>query len=275
MDLEEYFIAHFAKSSKAIGDDAAYKSGLLYSQDAFFEGVHFRREWMPLGEIAKRAMLVNISDAVAMQAIPRYALLSVAVPRDITKKELKELAFGFKEAASAYGVEIIGGDTIANSKLDISITIISASKKPLRRKGIKHGHLLAYTGRLGKSAKELKRLLRGGKIHARSKFRSIELRASFLSKARRYLSAGMDISDGLFSDLAKLSSINGVGYCFFWPVAKEVGCSGEEYEMLIAFDARYKNAIMRRAKQARTALTIFAQARRGRYKNRCKGHHFG
>ena len=84
----------------------------------------------------------------------------------------------------------------------------------------------------------------------------------------------MDISDGIFSDLGKLSSVNSLGYKFLKNISKDIGCSGEEYEMLISFDARQKKALLRRAAQTRTPLTLFAKATRTNYKNRCKSHHF-
>ena len=273
MDFENYFISQF--ETKFIGDDAAAAGELIYSKDAFFENIHFKREWFAYKDIAKRAMMVNISDAVAMNAKPLYALLAVAMPADISRHEAKELAEGFKEAAQFYGVEIVGGDTIANTKLDISVTVVSKSKKPLFRKGLREGHLLAYTGELGRSAKELKRLLRGGRIHKRSKFRNMQLRNTFIASARRFLSCGMDISDGLFSELEKLSQINKIGFEFLRHIPKSVGCSGEEYEMLVGLDARHKKAIIRHAKRTRTPLHIFARAKRGGYKNICKRHHFG
>lgn len=275
MDLESYFISQFYTISSFIGDDGAVVGEYIYSQDAFFEDVHFKKEWMDYEQIARKAMLVNISDAVAMNAEPKYALLSVAMPRSMSKKDAAELARGFVETAKKFDMEIVGGDTISNVKLDISITIVSKSKKPLFRKGIKHGDLLAFSGTLGRSAKELKKAMRGGKLHKKSKFLDIRLRTEFMHKARRYIHAGMDISDGLFSDLEKLSLSNRIGFSFLRPISKEQGCSGEEYELLFSFDPRYKKAIMQRAKQTRTPVTIFAKAGRYRYKNRCKGHHFG
>ena len=274
MNLEDQFISHFSKKTKHIGDDGALVDGFVYSKDAFFEGVHFKREWMSLRDVAKRAMMVNISDAVAMNAKPLYALLAVAMPKDMSKAQMKELTTGFLEAAKKYGIEIIGGDTIANTKLDISITIISKTKNPLLRRGMKKGHLLAYTGKLGDSKKELHRLFRGGGLHTKSKFRNIVLRDKFILTCKRFLSSGMDISDGIFSDLGKLSSTNALGFDFIHKISKAIGCSGEEYEMLISFDPRKKKAVVARAKQTRTPLTIFAKAQRKKYTNRCKAHHF-
>ena len=274
MNLEDYFIAQFNVKTKYIGDDGALIGDYVYSKDAFFEDVHFKRAWMSLKEIAYRSMMINISDAIAMNATPLYALLAVAMPKSISKADMKEISSGFMQAAKRYNIDIIGGDTISNTKLDISVTIISKTKTPLLRRGMKEGHLLAYTGRLGESKKELTKLLRGGTIHSRSKFRNIILRDKFVAQTTRYLSAGMDISDGLFSDLGKLSSVNSLGYGFAKKISKSIGCSGEEYEMLISFDPRKKKAVQRRAAQTRTPITIFAKATRKRYTNRCKAHHF-
>ncbi len=66
MKKEEFFISNF--SSGFIGDDGAFIDGFVYSKDLFCEDIHFKREWMSLESIAKKSMLVNISDAFAMNA---------------------------------------------------------------------------------------------------------------------------------------------------------------------------------------------------------------
>lgn len=272
MNKEDFFISCFR--SKKIGDDAAIVDDWVVSKDAFFENVHFKREWFSLEEIAYKAMLVNISDAVAMNADPLYALLAVAVPSALRPAELKELFGGFDKAAKEFGIEIIGGDTISNIKIDITVTILAKSKRPLRRSGLKEGDLVAYTGELGSSKKALDALLRGGKARRSGRFFAPKLRQRFIAKAAPALRCGMDISDGLFSDLKKLSRANRLGFEFFKPVSKAIGCSGEEYEMLIAFSPRERKKIERIAKTARCALHIFAIAKRQNYKSKCKAHHF-
>ncbi len=272
MNLENYFISQF--HNKHIGDDGAVIGEYVYSKDAFFENIHYKKEWLNYYDIAKRAMLVNISDAISMGAQPIYALLSVAMPKSMSKSDMKQLADGFIQTAQKYGIEIIGGDTIGNTKLDITITIISKVEKPLTRNGIKNGYLFAYTGSLGNSAKDLKRLLNGGKIHQKSRFINIQLRQQFVNKASRTLKAGMDISDGLYSDIEKLTDLNRIGIRFSQKLSKRIACSGEEYEMLVAFAPRDRNKMLRIAQQTRTKLTIFAKASRNRYTNRCKAHHF-
>lgn len=272
MNLETYFISQF--TNKHIGDDAAVINKYVYSKDAFFEDVHYKKKWLSYYQIARKAMLVNVSDAIAMNAEPKYALLSVAMPKNISKDSMKELADGFKSVANEYNFEIIGGDTISNTKLDITITIISKTKKALMRSNVRNGYLFAYTGEIGKSAKDLKKLFNLGTVHSKSKFVDIKLRTAFVKKTHRFLKAGMDISDGLFSDLDKMASLNGVGVKFYKTISKKIACSGEEYEMLVAFDKRHKKAILRHCKISRTPLNIFATAVRQKYTNRCKANHF-
>ena len=274
MNVESYFIKLFSKHTKHIGDDGAVIGHTVYSSDAFCEDVHFKRSWMSLKQIAYKSMLVNISDAVAMNAKARYALLSVAIPSHYSLQELRELHAGFQEAAAQYNIEIIGGDTVSNRKLDISVTIISESKRPLERKGLREGDILAYTGTLGQSARDLRYLLSGGKVHKGSKFVQFELRGAFIADATPALSCGMDISDGLGSDLERLHSLNRVGFQLKKGLDKKIFCSGEEYEMLVGFSPRHRKKLMRLAAKNRTSLTIFSKARRSSYKNCCKAHHF-
>ena len=272
MNKELFYISLF--NNKHIGDDAAVVDGRVYSADAFCENIHFKREWMSLERIAAKAVAVNVSDAVAMHATPRYALVSIAIPKAFTPAQMEELAKGFGSACEEYGCEIIGGDTVASDRLDISIALVSATKRPIYRKPLRERYLLAYTGDLGSVAKDLRRLLRGGRISPRSKFVSPKLREGFMRRAARHIKAAMDISDGLFDDLAKMTRLNRKGVRFLSPIPKAKGCSGEEYELLFAFDPRHKRSILARARAARTPVTIFGQVERGRFRNICKPNHF-
>ena len=273
MSKEAYFIAQFA--SRNIGDDGAIIQNQVYSKDLFCEGIHFKREWMSLEQIAQKSMLVNISDAIAMNAKPYLALLGLVIPKDFTYEQLRALSRGFQEVAQAYGIEIIGGDTTAGEKLIISVTIISHTTKPLMRKNAKVGDLVAFTGELGKSYKALTRLLRGGTIGSNSCFITPKLKDRFLYKVANELHAGMDISDGLSKDLSRLLIESGKkGIKWSKKLPKRVLCSGEEYEMLVSFPAKKRAKITNLAKKTRTKLTIVGKVVRGRYKCACKEHHF-
>jgi len=272
LDKEAYLIQKL--HSPYIGDDAAVVGETLYSMDAFFEGTHFERAWMTPAQIGRKAMLVNLSDAVAMNALPRYALVSVSLPQEMQTEEIDMLTESLEDTAAEYGCEIIGGDTVAGEKLHLSITIISHSSSPLLRKGLKRGDLLAYTGTLGESKRDLERLFNGEKIASDSRFYRPVLRADFIRNARPLLHAGMDISDGLYCDTNKLLDLNQYGFTTLQSISSDIGFSGEEYEMLIGFDKSHQTKLEKIAKASGTTLTVFAEVAENRRRFPCKSHHF-
>jgi thiamine-monophosphate kinase len=273
LNKEDYFIKQFC-TNKYIGDDGAVVGNFVYSMDAFFQNVHFKQSWMSLEQIAQKSMLVNISDAIVMNAKPKYALLSVAIPPYFTTKELEQLSKGFKKTAKKYGIVIIGGDTISNNKLDISITIISKTKKPILRSGTNIDDLVCYTGDLGGVKKDLDKLLDNKKIKKDSKFIKPKLHPKFFYKIAPYINSAMDISDGLFFELERLAKVNKLGFEFFDKISKKVGCSGEEYEILFTFDKKNIKKIEKIAKKFNVKLNIFAKTIKGKYSSNCKNHHF-
>lgn len=274
MNKEDYFIKQFTKQTSLIGDDAAVIGQSVYSQDAFFENVHFKKEWMSLKQIAAKSMLVNISDAIAMNAIPQYALLTVAMPPYFSTSDLRKLANGFKKVAKDYNIKIIGGDTISNEKLDISVTIISKSANPIYRSGAKKGDLVCYTGELGSCKKDLKRLFKGKKIPSKSKFIKPRLKGEFFYDIAKYVNSSLDISDGLFFELQRVSKASKVGFEFFDKISENIGTSGEEYEMLFTFPKKHLEKIMLASKKHNIALNIFAKVIDGTFETKYKNHHF-
>ena len=272
MNREDYLINNL--SSSYIGDDGAVVGNRVYSMDAFFENVHFKREWMTLSQIARKAMLVNISDAIAMNAKPLYALVTLSLPKEISKEDIDEILASLHKVASEFNCEIIGGDTIAGERLDFSITIISETDNALTRKGLKEGDLLAYTGVLGESKRDLNRLFNGEKVADDSRFIEPVLRQEFITKARPYLSVGMDISDGLFCDTNKLLAYNALGFEPIIEISNDVGTSGEEYEMLIGFDVNNLEAIQKIASNLNLPLTLFAKVANNNAQFGCVEHHF-
>ena len=272
IDKEHYLINKL--SSKYIGDDAAVIGDTLYSMDAFFEDVHFKREWMSMAQIGRKAMLINLSDAIAMNAQPQYALVTVSLPKDITNAEIDELTLSLESTAKDYGCEIIGGDTVGGEKLHLSITIISKSDDPLLRSGLKEGDLLAFTGTLGESKRDLDALFKGDKLSDNARFFEPTLRAGFIAKARPFLRVGMDISDGLYCDTNKLLDINKYGFKILKTINDYTGLSGEEYEMLIGFKKENLKAVKSVAKALDLPLTVFAEVVQNKKRFSCESHHF-
>ncbi|EAI2290476.1 thiamine-phosphate kinase [Campylobacter coli] len=273
MNKEDFIIKAFLNEKN--GDDGAIIDKWCLSKDLFFENVHFKREWFGLGQIATKAMLVNISDAIVMNAKPKYALLGLALPNSLGEDEIKALQKGFLKTAKKFNIKIIGGDTISNDKIDISITIISKVRnKAIFRKGLKKGHLLAYTGVLGKSLRGLEILQNGGTLNSNHVFIKPKLRPDFFYEIAPFISCAMDISDGLSKDLSRLLAQNKCGISWFKKLDDYTLYSGEEYEILFAFDEKERQNIKTIAKKHGVKLNIFGKAVKGKYEFRGREHHF-
>ena len=257
MDKERYIFEKF--SDKKNGDDGALVGKWVFSKDLFVQNIHFKRSWLSLRQIAVKSMLVNISDAVAMNARPKYALLGLELPKEISVSEIDELCGGFLDICKKFNIKIIGGDTISGDRISISVTIISKTKKAVFRKGAKIGDFIAFTGNLGSVIKDFGILENGGKIDENSKFITPELKADFFYKAAKFTTSAMDISDGLSQDLSRLLEKNGAGIKFLKNLSKDELFSGEEYEILFTFAKKNRDKILKIAKKTATKITIFGE----------------
>ncbi|AJC87387.1 thiamine-phosphate kinase [Campylobacter insulaenigrae] len=275
MDKEKFIISTFANSIN--GDDGAVINNHCYSKDLFCENVHFKRNWMSLEQIGAKAMLVNISDAIVMNSIPKYALLGLSLPKNLSLQDIKKIQQGLMQEANNFKVQIIGGDTIADDKINISITIISIinqNQKAIYRKGLKKDDLLAFSGKLGDSLKGLKILQRGSKLHSTHRFIRPKLRQDFFYDIAKKINASMDISDGLKKDLSRLLTVNRLNIKFLKKLSFFELNSAEEYEILFAFNKKHKAYIENMAKKHRIKINIFAKTKIGRYIYHGKEHHF-
>lgn len=263
MDKEQKIISHFAHALN--GDDGAVLGDFVYSKDLFIENVHFKREWLSMGQIGAKAVLVNLSDAVAMNAKPLFALLGLGLPKSLANDEINALCASISQTCAKHGVSIIGGDTTSSDRLVISLTIISRLEgKAIFRGRARKGDFIAFTGSLGSSLKGLKALQNGGKIAGNSRFIKPVLRTDFMRVCAKKLKSAMDISDGLANDLPKLLGKKGAKISA--KLSKNQWLSGEEYELLLAFSPKDKARVLAYAKQTRTKLTIIGQVKNGHLK---------
>ena len=81
--LTRDFPLHNPSSLKGIGDDAAVidfgEEKAVVSTDLLIEGVHFNLAYMPLKHLGYKAIMVNLSDICAMNALPTQVTVSLAV----------------------------------------------------------------------------------------------------------------------------------------------------------------------------------------------------
>ena len=273
MDKENFTIERF--SNAYIGDDAAVAGKMVFSKDIFAQNSHFKLGWLSLEEIGYKAMIVNFSDCIVMNARPKFALLGLSLPRNFTHAQITGLTRGIKKACDEFGVQVIGGDTIGSDVLNLSVSIVGElAGKAVRRSGAKKGDIVAHTGWLGGSLKGLRALQNGGQLGANSRFVKPVLRERFFYAAAKFINAAMDVSDGLGTDLAKFCAANECGVKFSQKLSQMQLKSGEEYEMLFTFSPRHAARVKNEAKKARVRLNLIGKITKGRYKNHARNHHF-
>ncbi len=89
-----------------IGDDAAaWQSGnhiQLATTDTLVQSVHFDLGVITWEELGWKALAVNLSDIAAMGGIPKYALLSLALPAELKVKDVSDFVEGQCRYSSQY-----------------------------------------------------------------------------------------------------------------------------------------------------------------------------
>ena len=85
-----------------IGDDCAVLEApegglLLATTDLLIEDVHFRRRYAEPADIGWKALAVNVSDIASMGGRPRWALVALACPPDITADGVVEFCSAMRE----------------------------------------------------------------------------------------------------------------------------------------------------------------------------------
>lgn len=206
-----------------IGDDCAlfYMSedrvGLI-TTDTLIEDTHFRLKWTDLFSLGRKSLNVNLSDVAAMGGLPLFYTLSLGLPSSLLSEEVEAFYAGLDDAATAFGVQLVGGDTCNSPLLMISITLVGESVKDtlVLRKGAKPGDLLAISGVPGLSAVGLEALERGiSHKEAREAIAahldpSPKVELGRLLADRGVATAMIDTSDGLAWDCQKIAQESGV-----------------------------------------------------------------
>ncbi|MBE9489897.1 MAG: thiamine-phosphate kinase [Bacteroidetes bacterium] len=154
--LTKNFIIKQKSTIKGIGDDAAViecnAKQIVITTDLLIEGVHFDLSYMPLRHLGYKAVIVNLSDVYAMNAVASQITVSIAVSNRFPLEALEELYAGIETAANIYDIDVVGGDTTSSvSGLLISVTAIGEVNKDdvVYRDGAKPKDLLVVTGDLG------------------------------------------------------------------------------------------------------------------------------
>jgi thiamine-monophosphate kinase len=274
-------------SIKGIGDDAAVircdeRQSKVVTTDLMLEGIHFDLAYHPLKHLGYKAVVINLSDVYAMNAIPEQITVSIGISNRFSVEALEELYEGIYAACDYYGVDLIGGDTSSSVKgLVISITAIGYANTDsiVYRNGAKKNDLIVVSGDLGGAYLGLQILEREKTLFAENPEIKPDLEGEkyiigrqLKPEARKdvieiFEEAGIkpnsmiDISDGLSSDLLHICNQSGLG-CMLYedhiPISEEAKHramkfdmasstaalnGGEDYELLFTIDAKDKEKV--------------------------------
>jgi thiamine-monophosphate kinase len=267
-----------------IGDDAAAwhsdASIQLVTVDSFIQDIHFSLAFTPWQEAGWKALAINLSDIAAMGGVPRYAVVSLALPGDTEIDNVTALYQGMAKLAQEFGVAIVGGDISQAPQVALNITVLGSTQNRngnmLTRSGAKPGDKIAVTGYLGAASAGLEML--SSKLRFDDET-STHLKQAFLhpypriSEGKLLLEGGVktaiDISDGLVSDLGHICQASQLGArleadsvpvdpavrASFGERALELALSGgEDYELLFTASAKVIDKISRAAKYPITVI---------------------
>jgi thiamine-monophosphate kinase len=149
-----------------ISDDAAVyriddERVHVVTTDGLIEGVHFDRLFMPMQHLGFKAVSVNVSDIVAMNAAPRFVTIALGIPNTVSVEMIESFYQGVRQACEKYDITVVGGDTMAARHLTITVTVVGEARNEelVFRRGARPGDLLCVTGDLGSAYAGLKVLL--------------------------------------------------------------------------------------------------------------------
>ncbi len=201
----------WSRDPARVGDDAAVlPDGTVLCCDAMTETVHFRLDWSKPADVGWKLVVANVADCLAMGARPESAVWSVGMGRDWSDEVFAGLAKGALEACKAYGVRLVGGDTVRSSMTGfVSLSMVGRLvAKPWARSGARPGDLLVLLGTTGASGVGLASLVRGHKGFR--EWKKLHIRPQLpLDLWERCLKldvhAAIDTSDGLSSEAHHIS----------------------------------------------------------------------
>ena len=228
--IERFFrpLSRAAPGAFALRNDGALLTppagaSLVVTKDLMVAGVHYPEGEEP-STVARRLLRVNLSDLAAMGAAATSYALGLALPEDVADDWVEAFAAGLARDQEAFGVALIGGDTVATKgPAVLSLTAFGtvAGDACLTRAGAGEGDDIYVSGTVGDATLGL-RAVRGGladltpEDHAAlaERFRLPEPRLALGAALVGVATCAIDVSDGLVADLGHVCAESGVAARF-------------------------------------------------------------
>ena len=231
---------------------------------------------MELSDAARKSIIACVSDFASKGVKPQYGIISINLPKSISKKEVKDIAKGFKKACEEYEISIVGGDTNEGKEIVFNICILGNSNQIITRKGANEKDVIFTTGPFGYTSVGLDILLNNKKKISTLIKKSIKTvtnpkpRLNYGLRNKKYFTSAMDSSDGLSTTLNEMSkqskkkfiinkipidtNLNNYLKKQNKDLNKAVFHGGEEYEFVFTIPSKYKKIIIKNAKLLKTPI---------------------
>lgn len=211
---------------------------LLVTTDLMESGQHFRLDWHPPGLLARKLLLVNLSDLDASGALPFGYTFTLALGPEIDGPWLDTFLEALAEASRETGVQVLGGDTVGRpAGLGLGLTAFGFAKRWLRRDGLRPGDRMFVDQRPGASLRGLRKLQAGQRWDAAHP--DADLAAHLAPRPHLGLGlrlaelpevhACLDLSDGLSRDLRNLAEASNLSIAVDSGLEEDALRGGEDY----------------------------------------------
>ncbi len=268
--INKYFskLSQNSPSSLNLNDDVFFNktNKIVVSIDTYIEGIHFVNFKNP-GLVIKKIIRSSISDLICKGSTPKYYFISASGnKKTFTKSNLLKITKSFKEEQKKYNINLGGGDTVYSNKLSFTITLIGFAKKIVYRNKSKLNDDIYVTGSLGDSYLGL--LVLKNKIRLKKKLSNYfinqyykpEVKYSLIGYLNKFATSSIDLSDGLISDLEKLTNVQKNSYHLFFdeiPISKNLAAviklknlskkkfisKGDDYQILFTANVKHRTFI--------------------------------
>ena len=231
---------------------------------------------MELSDAARKSIIACVSDFASKGVKPKYGIISINLPKSISKKEVNDIAKGFKKACEEYEISIVGGDTNEGKEIVFNICILGNSNQIITRKGANEKDVIFTTGPFGYTSVGLGILLNNKKKTSTLIKKSIKTvtnpkpRLNYGLRNKKYFTSAMDSSDGLSTTLNEMSkqskkkfiinkipidtNLNNYLKKQNKDLNKAVFHGGEEYEFVFTIPSKYKKIIIKNSKLLKTPI---------------------
>ena len=285
-------LSNRSKGSLNLNDDVFFDktNKLVVSVDTYVEGNHFFNFKNP-DLVIKKIIRSSISDLICKGVKPKYYFLSGSGSRKVfTKNNLTKITKSLKEEQKKYNIILGGGDTVKSNKLSFTVTSIGFSNKIIYRNRSKINDDIYVTGNLGDSFLGLLILRKKIKINKKlstyfiNQYYKPDIKYSFTSYLNKFATSSIDLSDGLISDLEKLTNKQKNSYQLFFdkiPVSKNLNLilklknllkkklisKGDDYQILFTANSKHRNLITKISSLKRLKITLIGRILNNRHKS--------